>query len=466
MQLVYSDKNTYFTNIAAGLASTVAYIYLAQNSQFYGDANLAQVISVAMFCGLLSFFVWFINEKQGKQIEIITLLGFALLFRLIGLSSFPILEDDFYRYLWDARMTVEFGSPYAIAPAEFFDVDNLGERFETILDGINYPYVETVYGPSSQWLYALAYLISPGEVWPLQLLLGLADLIVILSLLKLAKPNSVLLYAWSPLVIKEFVISTHPDVLGVMFIVLALLILHRKQANIQSQKMLLVGSLMALACGVKVFAIVLVPFLLRFNWAAWLAFIGTATLIALPFGLKEAWLPDGLSAMGSSWLFNAPIYFLANSLFGELVSVNGIKIILLGAFALASGLYLLNYWYKNPPQVHSTLRGDLLYAGLFICAPALNAWYLVWLLPFAVFRPSLWAWSASLFIFLSYASGINIDSDGLLSSFNTLINQTFSNNGSSIALEPYEHWGWVLALQFTPPCLFFIASMMKRKNND
>jgi len=259
-----SQIRTTYIAISAGLLSAMAYGYLASQSQFYGDATLSQLLWVAWPCACLSFGLWFVYERRGQQIDVWLLLGFAILFRLIGLSSFPILEDDFYRYLWDARMTVELGSPYASAPADFFASDTISERFETILDGINYPEVKTVYGPTIQWVFALAYLISPGEVWPLQLFMGIADIAVILILLQLAKPNSVLLYAWSPLIIKEFVISAHPDVLGVAFVVLALLAIQRKQ-------MILAGGLLALACGVKVFAILLVPFLLRFNWRAWLA---------------------------------------------------------------------------------------------------------------------------------------------------------------------------------------------------
>jgi len=412
--------------IIAGGLSSLAYLYIALNSQGYGDFNLTQLLATSLFCASLSFWIWFVHTRQNQEIQLSTLLGFALLFRLIGGFSFPILEDDFYRYLWDARMTIEAGSPYGIPPSNFFAADHLSEPFESILDGINYPYIETIYGPTSQWLFALAYLISPGEVWPLQLLMGLIDLSLILMLLKLAKPTSVLLYAWSPLVIKEFVITAHPDVLGVMFIVLAMLLLNKR-------RLLGVGICMALACGVKIFAVILLPFLLRFEWKSWLAFFATAIAIAMPFGLQQAWLPGGLSAMGSSWLFNAPLYFLADTLMASWISLNSIKLVLIGSLALGCASYLVHYLLKGADVIaHQELRGDLLYASLFLCAPVFNAWYLVWLLPFAVFRPSIWAWLLSVTILLSYASGINLN---------------------NTELEPYEHWGWVIALQFIPPLL-------------
>jgi len=423
------------TLIAGGI-SCLAYLYVAFHSRSYGDFDLAQLLITSLFCAALSFWIWYLHTRQNQTVDVTTLVGFAILFRLIGGFSFPILEDDFYRYLWDAHMTVEFGSPYGIPPADFFDAPQVSERFEIILSGINYPFIDTVYGPTCQWLFAVAYLISPGEIWPLQLMLGMADLILILLLLKLANPNSVLLYAWSPLIIKEFVITAHPDVLGAMFIVLALVLLKKN-------RLMGLGACLALACGVKVFALIVLPFLLRFEWRAWFVFFTTAVLIALPFGLKDAWLPGGLSAMGSSWLFNAPLYFVADVWLGRWFSLGSIKLILLTLLGLGCASYLVRYLYKGRDVVaHKELRGDLLYAGLFLCAPALNAWYLVWLLPFAVLRPSVWAWLLSVTILLSYASGINLADTGL---------------------EPYQHSAWVLALEFIPPAiavLFAAFSLM------
>jgi len=420
--------------VIAGLLSTSAYLYMANNSRHYGDFELLQLLLLSVFCAGLSFWVWYVHVRQQQEINLIILLSFTALFRIIGGFTFPILEDDFYRYLWDARSTVEFGSPYLAAPADFFIDETLSYRFEHILDGINYPTVETIYGPSCQWLFALAYAISPGEIWPLKALLGIADMGLILLLLRLAQPNSVLLYAWSPLVIKEFVVTAHPDVLGALLIVSSLLLTNRRHwASL--------GVCMALACGVKIFAVLLLPFLLRFEWKAWLSFFVTAALIAQPFGIKEAWFPGGLSAMGSSWLFNAPLYILADVTVGRWVSVLAVKLALLGAFSIASATYLIIYLKKGRDVVaHQELRGDLLYFGLFLCAPVFNAWYLVWLLPFAVLRPSIWAWALSITILLSYATGINLSNSGL---------------------EPYQHWPSIVALEFLPIAVIAIYFFLK-----
>jgi len=398
--------------LVGGALSTLCYAYLALNSQAYGDLDLGPFLFASISCALISFFVWWHHWVNDQSLNLSTLLGFAILFRVIGFFTFPIFEDDFYRYLWDARMTFERGSPYGISPASYFGTD-LSERFDVILGSINYPEVSTVYGPVCQWVFALAYLIAPGEIWPLQLIFGLADLAIVLLLLKLAKPATILLYAWSPLIIKEFVITAHPDVLGALCLLTALL-------QYQRRRYLWVGVLLALAAGVKVFAVLLLPFLLGFQWRGWCSFITTALLISLPFGPLQAWAPEGLRAMGSDWLFNAPVY----ALLSNWISITMIKWLLLGALTCGCGVYLLHTLYRWPVKL---VRVDLLFAALFVCLPALNPWYLVWLLPFAVIAPSPWAWAASLSLLLSYASGINL---------------------IQTELEPYQHPSWVLVTEF------------------
>jgi len=403
----------------AGGVSALAWLYLAFVSQGYAQAGLPDLLCVAVFCFVASVAVWWLFKDQ-EQIPIFEIVAFALLFRLIGVFTFPVLEDDFYRYLWDGFVTVKQGTPYGIAPSAWFDQD-ISPAMEGVLNTINYPDVATVYGPSLQWLFALSYLIAPAELWPLKLLLLVADLILLWVLLKLAPAKHLILYAWSPLVIKEFVISTHPDLFGAMFLGLALLAYQRKADS-------MLGVFLALAAGVKVFALIILPFLFLFHWRAWLSFSITAVLIALPFGLLSAWLPDGLAAMGQNWLFNALLY----ELFALIIGFANLKIVLASLFFTAAAFYGLRWLqqYNGKDALREIPRGDYLFAGLLIILPVLNPWYLIWLLPFAVIWPSAWAWVTSVALLFSYASGINLP--------------------ASIAaeLQDYQHPNWVLAIEF------------------
>ena len=44
----------------------------------------------------------------------------AIALRVLALFAVPILEDDYFRYLWDAYRFATTGSPYGAAPAAFF----------------------------------------------------------------------------------------------------------------------------------------------------------------------------------------------------------------------------------------------------------------------------------------------------------------------------------------------------------
>jgi hypothetical protein len=44
---------------------------------------------------------------------------------------------------------------------------------------------------------------------------------------------------------------------------------------------------------------------------------------------------------------------------------------------------------------------------LLLFSPVINPWYLLWLLPFAVYSRDLWPWAASAAVCLSYITGLN-----------------------------------------------------------
>ena len=134
--------------------------------------------------------------------------------RSAGLFGFPLFEDDYFRYLWDGYRFAEVGTPYGWAPAASFADAEVPQVFQRILDQVNYPDIPTIYGPVAEFSFLLAYLVAPGSLVPLQLILIGVDILLIRLLLTAAPPRFVLLYAWCPLVIKEIAFTAHPDGLG------------------------------------------------------------------------------------------------------------------------------------------------------------------------------------------------------------------------------------------------------------
>lgn len=443
--------------IGAGSLCAGLYLYMSSVSDGYGVASIGDAAWVygGASVVLITMVTWLRfgdirapggSEAEGFRRTLMWVLAFALLFRLLGVLTFPVFEDDFFRYLWDGRIFVEYGSPYGPAPAEFFASQNLTERFETVLDSVNYPGIPTIYGPSLQLVFGLSYKIAPGALWPLQCLFALADVAVLLALLKFvpigSRPHLICwsLYAWSPLLIKEFATTAHPDILGVLFVIAAF-VLFSAESSTESQKtkstlrLLLIGFLLALAVGVKPFAAVVAPFLIGFRVQAMAGFALGILLLTLPFvgfdllAAEGVWLPDGLRAMGQGWFFNAGLYEL-----GYWLGVRDLVLfqrIALGLFAL---VWLLA-WINAMVAVRRRSLAQVLVAllGLFLMVlPAINPWYLAWWLPFAVIVPCITPWVASFAVLLSYLSGINVASDTGLDGFGAL----------------YTVPGWVLAIEF------------------
>lgn len=379
----------------AGFLSACLYAFLSYQSQSYAQATQYDLWVVCGLCCLITFLTFFYYHQKAINLPVGALLIWAFCFRLIGFTAFPVLEDDFYRYLWDGKMWVEFGSPYTFPPSDFFNSEALGARYEHILDNINFPEVATVYGPVCQFVFAVAYIISPGEVFPLQVFFGFIDFALIILLLKQAPARMVLLYAWCPLIIKEFAFTAHTDVLAVFFLFAAI------RAR-QGSYFLLSSLLLAFGVGSKIFVLVLVPFLLGTHWRGWIVFFSAMLAISLPFVSIDPWLPGGLGMMAKEWLYNAPIHLILFKLLSPLWS----KILLLLVFAIFWSTYLCKYDFQDKTRVP---RGDVLFGFMLLCLPVANAWYVIWILPFAVLYPGRWPWMASVAALLCYANADNPD---------------------------------------------------------
>jgi hypothetical protein len=404
----------------AGLGCALGYGLLAFYAQQHGGPSLSIFFAIIGWVSLLTFGLYAYFHRRAEPFPINRLIFWAVVFRFCGLLGGPLFEDDFYRYLWDGYRFAQVGTPYGIAPEHFFIDSNIPLIFQRILDHINYPEVPTIYGPTTQYVFLLGYLLSPGNVWSLQLIFIFFDLLLIGLLLRLAPAHLVLLYAWCPLVIKEIAFTAHPDGFGVCLLIAALVFQQRD--HLKSAAVCL-----GLSVGAKVFALLLVPFILaRANLRHWFIFIAVLVILYLPFLWQGSTDMTTLAKFAREWEFNAALFALLTIWLSGLST----KLILGLAFLSFLTWYYLRY---RLPSSETIPRGDWIYGLFLIIAPTINAWYLIWLLPFAVIYPSRWAWIASVAIFLSYVTGLNLDHFNLL---------------------PYQQPIWVRPLEFG---LIFIA---------
>lgn len=386
----------------AGFLLFANWLWLAKLSRHREDVDVWTFLAIMAVAWLGVLYAW----RLAKELEPGKLLSrlwfWAVLFRLAGVWGQPVLENDFYRYLWDGRQFALTGNPYATAPAAHFADPHLPAAFTSVLDGINYPQIPTLYGPVSEAAFALSYWIAPAQVWPLKLLLIAADLLTLWLLLRLAKPSTVLLYAWCPLLIKETAFTAHPDSLGIVFLVAALYAHQRGGSG-------WVAVLSALAAGAKVFAILLGPFLLwRTRKRHWILFASVLLSCYLPFWLQGSGADlAGLSAFVQSWEFNSSIH----GLLAWMVGSSSARVICALLFAGALGVLLFRWRSAGGADLP---RGDWIYGLFFFLSATVNAWYLLWLLPFVALLPSLTGVTALAAVTLAYVFGLNLGGAALI----------------------------------------------------
>ena len=418
---------------AAGFGCALAYGVLAWSARQSGEPPLVLFLAVAVWAALLTFGLYAYHRRNpGAPLGLGRLFGWAILFRICGLIGGPIYEDDFYRYLWDAFRFAEDGTPYGVPPEAFFDATEVPAHFQRILDQVNYPELPTIYGPVTQLTFLLGYALSPGSIVALQVPLILFDLLAIGLLLRLAPAHAVLLYAWCPLVIKEIAFTAHPDGVAVSLLLAAVVLGRRK-------RLLGAAACLALAVGAKVLALLLVPFVLaRAGPIHWAVFAGTLVLLYLPFVLQGGTDLGTLVVFAREWEFNAALFAFLKPWMSNSAARATCGLV------LASGLAWYYAAYRRSASASASAsvpRGDWIYGGLLALWPVVNAWYLLWLLPFAVIRPSAWAWTASVAVLLSYVTGLNLD---------------------NLQMEPFGHPLWVRPVEYGLIVLAMLYDVRRR----
>jgi alpha-1,6-mannosyltransferase len=393
---------------AAGLAACMAWAWLARASWETTQVPVAGLLAAVALAWAATLLAW--SAARRGEVSLRRVVVWALAFRVLGLLGDPVLEDDHYRYLWDGYRFAVGGNPYADAPADHFADPEVPEPFQAVLDRVNYPTVPTIYGPVCQVLFRLGYAIAPAQVWALKAILLALDLVALALLARLAGPAALLLYAWCPLLVQELAFTGHVDAAGVCLLVAALFAFRRRRDAA-------LGALLALAVGVKLLAVVAVPALLaRAGRRAAGAFAATLFLVYLPFLLLDGTAGRaGSSAFLGGWEFNSTGFAVVSALLGGAAGRAACALL----FALA---YLGFLWRSRRAGDREIPRLEYAFAAFFLLSPVVNAWYLLWMLPFVALRPAPWSVAALAVVPLAYVHGLTLPASGLA---------------------PYEHPQWV-----------------------
>jgi len=365
------------------------------------------IVAVYLLAGVLYFIpAVMVRSVPASKKLLIWVIGVGVALRAVTFFSTPILEDDYYRYLWDGGVTAARMNPFSYAPA---DAVNSSERLPaqlhalagesgTVAHRVNHPRIRTIYPPVAQCMFAVAHLIEPWSLtaWRLILLVfDMATIILLGTLLRRLKlPLTwLLVYLWNPLVVKEIYNSAHMDALVLPFVLAVILFSIRGRYY----PALLV---LALAIGTKLWPVILLPVILReFRPGVRKTLAGIMVLgclvavIFLPVAFSRLDNNSGFVAYSKSWEMNDALFMLF--LWGVQFICKWLGQAAEHAQALTRAfvafvLVAISLWASRRParDAHEFCGKCMLVVGaLFLLSPTQFPWYCLWLLPLLALRP-------------------------------------------------------------------------------
>jgi len=364
--------------------------------------------SFGQLIGLYSalFAVYFFLIKTFKDAREVFFVG--VFFRLLLLFAVPALSDDFYRFVWDGRLLFNGINPYTILPADFInsiEYQNTDEN-NLIFSRLNSPNYYTVYPPLNQLIFAASAALSKGSLFgnviALRIFILLAEISLLLILVKNKYSDKFNLYSFNPLIIIELNGNLHFEGVVMCFLALALYV------GIKNRKSLMFSSfLFACAVCVKILPLIFIPLIIKqLGWKKgmfYVSMVGVFTaLFFMPF-LDQMLIVKLFSSVNlyfQKFEFNASIYYLVRAVGFKIFGYNIIgmagKIM---AFLTFSGVLFISWKSKN------LFVGALAILTLYLAmATTVHPWYVTNLMVIAIFTrfryPIVWTYT----IFLSYAT--------------------------------------------------------------
>ncbi|MEM9097276.1 MAG: glycosyltransferase 87 family protein [Pseudomonadota bacterium] len=332
--------------------------------------------------------------------DVLIILVLGALMRLVLLASDPILELDFYRYIWDGAAVSAGLNPYSTPPEAAISGaagpawSALAARSAGLAEAITYPHLSTIYPPIAQLGFALAHWIDPWGLTGLRLVLLSAEVAGVFLLIRLLDALGrnrawVAVYWCNPLVAKELVNSAHMEALLLPFLTGAVLLAVQK-------RQIAASAVLALAAAVKVWPLVLAPILLAgATWRRWIAASAMLVMLTLilfaPILMSRLDQGSGFVAYASWWERNAALFPLITLAMDGLIAQTGAYLIDPGRVArlvVAAMVAGAALWLARPGAARVVSGTVAVIALLLLLSPTGYPWYYAWLLPFLCVIPN------------------------------------------------------------------------------
>lgn len=334
------------------------------------------------------------------------LLIIAMAFRLLLFLAPITWTDDHYRYIWDGLCSAHGISPFAFTPDEL--VKTMPQVFTPALYAkLNSPHFYSVYPPLAQAEFAIAAWIGQGGVWTSTLVLRGISIVFdmatigVLGLLLKNDPDrvrKVALYALNPLVLLEFTVNVHTEVLMIAPCLWAIHLIRRERLNLSAV-------FIAIGAAIKLWPLLFLAWLpSRLNWRRSVRYIAIAVVLFLVSWIPF-WTPGFFAHFGSSLKLYVSYLEFNGALFEGLRRLLGNALVkgtgLLSAITLIGlGVYAIALWKRKRPTWPEAMLWLL--AIYLFGAQAVQPWYILPLVAFATLTGWRWPILWSLLIVPTY----------------------------------------------------------------
>ena len=334
-----------------------------------------------------------VSRIPSNNKNIFILIFSAIMFRMILLPGVPVHENDIYRYIWDGKAAITGINPYqypqiqaSIKPtSQSLQVDF--ERLKSLRDEdpesyrrISFKDISTIYPPLAQAAFAFAALMAPGSILFLKTMFVLFDTGVILLLFLMLKsmkqnPLYTVIYAWNPLVLKEFANSGHYDSLALLCVIWGAYMMIREKWTFS-------GAALGLGVIAKFYPLIFIPFfLIKREYRAFFFSIIIVCAGYLPFFLwgqaDYTSIFSGLKTYAQEWVNNGFIYSLI-IMPASLFSLNPAIIAKIICLLLYAAIWILIFFDTMPVLKKMFCAVTM----LFLLSPVGFPWYFCWVIPF------------------------------------------------------------------------------------
>jgi hypothetical protein len=399
--------------LGIGVVHYAIYIFFVSDSLTY-DAQPTTTqkilfVSQRVLIGLLFFLAIInINKIPAKEIWIAWIIFTGLLARIILVPSSPILEDDFYRYMWDGAVTTNGFNPYIHSPKDVIDkkigvpdkILDLADQSGKVINKINHPKIKTLYPALSQIIFSVSYLIFPWSVtgWKIVMLIGDLFLLffIIKILIQLKLPVLFAAIYWlNPIVLHEFFNTGHYDLFALLFAAISIY-------YFLQNKFITSSIVLAFAVGFKLWPVLIFPFFLRRltnqKWKLFLngiVFSFVVLIIFIPMLLSGYDENQGFMKYAANWINNAAFYTILKESIDLFTTTFKIYYVCADCVAryIVLGLVLLTMFIliRNPVKDNLDLVDKILMiiAVSFLISPTQFPWYVTWIIFPLVFSPKI-----------------------------------------------------------------------------